>query len=289
MLTHLNKTSQNPKRVVVLGAGGFVGRHTAENLQAKNIPHLSLTRQQVDLLHPNAKHALAECLRPGDALVVISAIAPCKDQAQLITNLTMMTPVCEVLKSKATELSQVIYISSDAVYSDEVSLANENSVMQPSSFHGMMHAARELMIKVAVGDTPLTILRPSVLYGADDPHNGYGPNRFFRLTQQNQNIRLFGHGEETRDHIFIKDVAEIIALCLLHRSTGVLNVATGESVSFKDIADRIVKISGKNLAVEPTERMNPITHRKFDITACRQAFPKFAYTKLTEGLNIVQQ
>lgn len=284
MLQHLNATPVKPQRVVIVGAGGFVGSTTAQNLKTKGIETVNITRQQVDLLQPHAAQNLAEFIQPNDALVVISAIAPCKNAEQLISNLQMAQAVCETIKSKATELSQIIYISSDAVYADDVSLATENSNMQPSSFHGMMHAARELMLKSAAGAIPFAILRPSVLYGFKDPHNGYGPNRFFRLAQQNKNIGLFGGGEEQRDHIYVEDVAEIIALCLLHRSTGILNIATGNSYSFKDIADKIVKITDAGVSIEPTARQNPITHRHFDITACRLAFPNFRYTSLDAGL-----
>jgi nucleoside-diphosphate-sugar epimerase len=288
MLQHLNQVATKPQRVIIVGAGGFVGSTTLNNLKAKGIETVGITRQEIDLLKPNAQHALAEFVQPNDALVMISAIAPCKNSEQLIDNLQMMQTVCNVIKDKAALLSQVVYISSDAVYADDVALATEDSKIQPSSFHGMMHAARELMIKTAAGNIPLAILRPSILFGHADPHNGYGPNRFFRLVNQGQTITLFGGGEEQRDNIFVDDVAEVIALTLMHRSKGVLNIATGKSHSFKDVADLVVKTAGKAVAVEPTARQNPITHRHFDITACRQAFPAFAYTDIAVGLQKVQ-
>lgn len=289
MLQHLNQTAIKPQRVIIVGAKGFVGSTTLNNLKSKGIETVGISRQEVDLLKPNAQHALAEFVQPNDALVMISAIAPCKNSEQMIENLQMMQAVCNVIKDKAAMLSQIVYISSDAVYADDVSLATEHSKVQPNSFHGMMHAARELMIKTAAGNVPLAILRPSILYGFADPHNGYGPNRFFRLINQGQTITLFGGGEEQRDNIFIDDVAEIIALTLMHRSKGILNIATGNSHSFKSVADLLVKISGKAVAVEPTARQNPITHRHFDITACKQAFPAFAYTDIASGLQKVQQ
>lgn len=289
MLQHLNQVATKPQRVIIVGAGGFVGKATLNNLKSKGIDTVGITRQEIDLLKPNAQHALAEFIQPNDALVMVSAIAPCKSSEQLIENLQMMQAVCNVIKDKAAMLSQIVYISSDAVYADDVALATEDSKVQPSSFHGMMHAARELMIKTAAGNIPLTILRPSILFGLADPHNGYGPNRFFRLVNQGQKITLFGGGEEQRDNIFIDDVAEIIALTLMHRSKGILNIATGNSHSFKTVADLVVKITGKAVTVEPTTRQNPITHRHFDITACRQAFPTFTFTDIAIGLQKVQQ
>jgi nucleoside-diphosphate-sugar epimerase len=289
MLKHLNATAMQPARVVILGAGGFVGSTAAHNLRAKGIKTLEVTRDQVDLQHADAASKLTALLQAGDVLLIAAAIAPCKNGEQLLANIQMQHAICEAIKSKNADLTQVVYISSDAVYADDVALANEDSKMQPSSFHGMMHAARELMLKGVCGAVPLAILRPSVLYGFNDPHNGYGPNRFFRLANEEKNITLFGGGEELRDHIYVNDVAEIIAQTMLHRSHGALNVATGQSHSFKEIADKVVKLMAADVVVEATPRQNAITHRHFDITACRQAFPEFRYTTLDAGLALVQK
>jgi UDP-glucose 4-epimerase len=147
----------------------------------------------------------------------------------------------------------------------------------------MMHAARELMLKTDV-KVPLAILRPSLLYGARDPHNGYGPNRFRRLAEKGETITLFGEGEEQRDHIYIDDVARLVALVLSHRSRGTLNIATGVSTSFREIAEKVVSLSGKRPEIRGTPRQNPITHRHFDITDCLKTFPQFRYTPLQDGL-----
>ncbi len=72
------------------------------------------------------------------------------------------------------------------------------------------------------------MLRPTLIYGAADPHNGYGPNRFCRLAAAGEEIVLFGEGEERRDHVAVEDVAEIAFRVLMRRSRGVLNLATGD-------------------------------------------------------------
>jgi hypothetical protein len=70
----------------------------------------------------------------------------------------------------------------------------------------------------------------------------------------------------------------------MHCSTGILNVATGSSISFRGIAELVVALSGRPIEVRGTARQNPITHRHFDITECLKAFPQFRYTPLREGL-----
>lgn len=286
MLNHLNNHPKNPSRVVVLGAAGFVGSCIVRELIRENIPYLGLSRTQIDLLSMDAGIKLLDYIKPNDVLVICSAIAPCKNNAQLIENLKIIKNIISVFETVL--LSQIIYISSDAVYSDDINLVTELSTMQPSSLHGMMHSARELMLKTSVGNIPLAILRPSLLYGIDDPHNGYGPNRFRRLVEEDKNIILFGNGEEKRDHIFIEDVTKIVCLTIKHRSKGVLNIATGNSMSFREIAETVVNQFGKHIIIQESVRNNPITHRYFDITACYKVFPHFHYTSFQDGVKMLQ-
>lgn len=281
MLEHQTDAPQLPARVVVIGAGGFVGGAIAQQLQHENVPVLGLTRRDVDLLQEGAAKKLAGLVRAGDTVVFVSAIAPARNSAALMQNLVMAEQIIAVLATQPA--GHLVYISSDAVYADSANPATERSCRQPSSMHGMMHAARELMLRTEV-KAPLAILRPSLLYGARDPHNGYGPNRFRRLAAKGEPITLFGEGEEQRDHVFVDDVARLVSLVLAHRSRGELNVATGRSVSFREAAELAVKLSGKLVEIRGTPRQNPITHRHFDIAECLKAFPQFRYTPLREGL-----
>jgi nucleoside-diphosphate-sugar epimerase len=129
-----------------------------------------------------------------------------------------------------------------------------------------------------------------LLYGAADPHNGYGPNRFRRLAAAGQEIVLFGEGEERRDHVLIDDVAEIIWRVLARRSRGILNIATGKVTSFRQIAERIAGMAAPTVAIRTSPRSGPIPHdgyRAFDIAACQAAFPDFVYVEIDEGLKTV--
>jgi UDP-glucose 4-epimerase len=157
--------------------------------------------------------------------------------------------------------------------------------------HGAMHLARELVFSTSI-KAPLAILRPSLLYGADDPHNGYGPNRFRRLANAGEEIVLFGEGEERRDHVLIEDVAEVIFRVLQRRSNGTLNIATGDVHSFRAVADMAVMAAGRKVAIKGSPRNGPMPHngyRPFDIAACRAAFPDFSYTPILQGIAKAQQ
>jgi nucleoside-diphosphate-sugar epimerase len=131
------------------------------------------------------------------------------------------------------------------------------------------------------------MLRPTLIYGGSDPHNGYGPNRFRRLAAAGEPIVLFGEGEERRDHVAVEDVAEIVVRVLKHRSAGALNIATGEVHSFRQIAEMVVAQASKPVPIQGSPRNGPMPHngyRPFDIAACRAAFPDFHYAPLAEGL-----
>ena len=281
MLEHSTSIRRAPSRVVVIGAGGFVGRAICTRLAADKVPVLALTRNELDLLKPEAAAALQRLLREDDSVVFVSALAPTLNNAMLIDNLRMAEAVCAALA--AQPVGHLAYISSDAVYSDDANPVTERSCQQPSSLHGVMHLAREIMLHAAL-KLPLAILRPTLIYGAKDPHNGYGPNRFRRLAAKGEAITLFGEGEEKRDHILVDDVAALASAALHHRSKGVLNIATGRSASFREVAEMVVALSPRPVEIRGTPRQNPITHRHFDITDCLKAFPEFHYVPLRDGL-----
>ncbi|HWP27170.1 MAG TPA: NAD(P)-dependent oxidoreductase [Xanthobacteraceae bacterium] len=289
MLQHLHATPEPPDRVVVLGAAGFIGNALVKRLERSNYPVLPLTRKDIDLLDRDAGKKLSALLRPADTFVAVAARAPCRDAKTLAENMQLAAAMIEALTK--SPVAHVINISSDAVYADSPAPLTEASVMAPDTLHGAMHLAREIAFRVHVR-APLAILRPSLIYGPGDPHNGYGPNRFRRLANERQDIVLFGKGEERRDHVFIDDVAEVIVRVIERRSTGALNIATGTVHSFREIAERVVAEARAQVAIKETARTGPMPHngyRPFDISACRAAFPDFVYTPLAEGIAQAQR
>lgn len=284
MLNHLNTRAQPPERVVVIGSNGFVGGALVKRLAQSAIATLPVDRAKVDLLHPDAASALAALLRPTDTVVAVAAIAPVKNTRMLADNMQLVSTIIEALGR--VKVAHVVNIGSDAVYADEPLPLTEISPMAPSSLHGAMHLARELAFG-AQANAPLGNLRPTLIYGAADPHNGYGPNRFRRLAADGQDIVLFGEGEERRDHVHVDDVAELIVRVIQHKSIGALNIATGEVHSFMEIARACAEIAGTAAAIKSSPRVGPMPHngyRPFDNTACQQAFPDFRYTPIAEGL-----
>ena len=286
MLEHLNAAPRPPARVVIIGAGGFVGGAIRQKVTAGGIDVLPLTRKELDLLQEDAGERLARMLRPTDSVVMVSAIAPAKTVPMLMQNLRMGEAVCSALA--AVTVTHLLYVSSDAVYADAANPVTEDSSCAPSTLHGLMHAARELMLRSATA-APVAMLRPTLIYGAADPHSGYGPNRFRRQAERSEPITIFGEGEEKRDHVLVDDVAALALLILQHRSQGALNAVTGVSTSFHDIAHMVARQFGTAVKSIPRPGPRPhLLHRFFDVTQRVKAFPAFRPTALGRGLEIAR-
>jgi UDP-glucose 4-epimerase len=289
VLIHMHSQPESPARVVVLGGGGFIGGAITQRLRASGIPTLALSRIEIDLLSPIAVDALATLLQPSDVLIVASANAPCKDLAMLRGNLSMIDPVCTALQRKP--VAQVVYISSDAVYKDSTSPLTEESCAEPNSLHGVMHLAREVALRQAYAG-PLALVRPTLVYGLNDPHNGYGPNRFRRLAGQGQDIVLFGEGEERRDHVDVQDVADLVLHIMRRRSAGIANAVTGQVVSFREMAEFAASAFSPQVTVRGSTRVGAMPHngyRPFDNTALCAALPGLHFKHWQEGLTQVHQ
>jgi len=288
MLQHGHASDLVPERVVVIGAEGFVGAALVAQLAAAKISHLGLGRHEIDLLTTGAAELLAAQLRPGDVVVAAAARAPCRTMAMFIENMIIVKAIIDALVR--VPISHVINVSSDAVYGDEPAPLTEHAPTAPESLHGAMHLAREIAFRSEI-PAPLAIVRPTLIYGASDPHNGYGPNRFRRQAARGEEILLFGEGEERRDHVLVDDVAALILRIALRRSTGTLNIATGETYSFRAIAEMVVAAARKPLAIKGSPRHGPMPHngyRPFDPAASHAAFPNFRYVSLPAGIQRVQ-
>jgi len=285
MLEITQKTPVNPQRVVILGGGGFVGGALARFLAENNIPVKAVARADADLCDAASADILADMIEDGDVVVNAAAIAPCKNLEQLSANILIIQHVQAALKGK--KLAHLVNISSDTVYGDLENPIAERAALAPGSIHGLMHLIRETAINTQ-GGFPITHVRPTLIYGRDDPHNGYGPNRFMRQALAGEDISLFGKGEERRDHIFIGDLAEILWRVIAHRAIGAVNAATGQTHSFHELAELCIKLGQSSSQIRYLERSGPMPHnglRPFDVSNITNAFPDFRFTPIEDGLS----
>jgi UDP-glucose 4-epimerase len=280
MLTHRNAQPVKPARVVVLGAGGVIGKALLGRLNADGIAVLGLGSADIDLQDAAAAAKLRYVLQGDDAVVFLSALTPDKgrDIATLMKNLRMAEAVAEAMA--AVKCRQLVYMSSDAVYPFGIGTVDETTPADPLDLYGVMHKAREVMMMSAVPADALAILRCTLVASADDTHNSYGPNRFRRQAARDGRITLGGEGRETRDHVFADDVAELVRLVLLYRSFGLLNAVSGRSYSFAEVAHLVAASFDPPVEVDFAGGGGALTHRHYDPTALHRAFPNFHFRPL---------
>jgi UDP-glucose 4-epimerase len=272
-----------PHRVAVLGATGFLGRALVERIADAGIEVSPVDSRDLDLSSPSAGRALAQRLRPTDAVVLLAALKPGRqlDSEGFARNLAMAATVCEAVTE--ARCTHVVYVSTDAVYPFTGGAVREDLAPQPESLYALMHLSRERMMRGIEG-ADVAILRVAQVYGAGDPHSAYGPTRMVRSALTEGRIVLYGSGEETRDHIHVGDVASVIFRVLAMRSRGVVNVAAGRSISFASLAELVSRVCGRKIVLEREPRRMPVKHRAFDTTELQIAFPTLALTPLEDGI-----
>jgi UDP-glucose 4-epimerase len=273
------------ERVVVVGKSGFVGSEIMNLLGELGIETFGIGREEIDLVSQKAVHYLARVIRDSDTVVFAAADVPVKTLDQFERNLSMLRHFLEGIKN--LRLNHLVYISSDAVFADSTLPLNENSLRGPENLHGLMHLAREVALVKSSQQDVLCIVRPTIIYGANDPHNSYGLCSFMRLAERSEPIFLFGNGEEERDFIHISDVGKIIIEIIKHQSIGALNLVTGTVCSFLEGAKLVREITNSKSQIISKPRVGPMPHngyRPFSADNLNKAFPLFSAKSLQDGL-----
>ena len=273
-----------PARVVILGASGFLGRALQGCLPGVEVvTHSSRT---LDLTRGDALRALDGVLDAGTALIFAAALTPDRGQspATFLANVTMAANLAEYLGNRGP--GHVTYVGSDAVYGFDANPVTESTPVAPASYYALAKYAGERAMEYAAraAGVPLLLLRVTGVYGPGDPHGGYGPNAFARSLARDRTVRIFGAGEEQRDHIYVDDVARLALILLRSQATGLYNVATGHSRSFAEVLETLRHILPDEFRVTSAPRTGPITHRRYDTTRLAQAAPGFSFTPFEEGL-----
>ena len=252
------------KNIAILG-GGFISNSLRDLfITEKKFFIKQFRKKDLDLSKKKARKKLLYLSKKFDVLILIAAKAPVKNFDMFDYNLKILNNFCETLKKE--KLNHLIYISSDAVYKDTKNKINESSIKNPNSLHGLMHLYREKILKVFFKKN-LCIVRPTLIYGENDPHNGYGPNSFIRNAQRNREIKIFGNGEERRDHIHIDNVTHIIKNIIMKKYVGELNIVSGKIITFKQIAEKVINNYSNNSKIVKIARKGPMPHlglRQFD-------------------------
>lgn len=296
--------------MVILGARGFLSTHLQSWCRKAEVPFRAVSSAEIDLTQRESAAQLGALVRADDAIVMTSCVPPDqgRDYRALMANLRMVENVIVALEAAAC--AHFVCLSSDAVYDADKIPLDEDSTREPTDVYALSHTAREMLLASALEKRgiPACVLRLTAIYGAGDTHNAYGPNRFVRSALADGRIVLFGKGEERRSHVYIDDATEIIGRSLAHRSQGTLNVAVRRALSYRRVANEVIRLAGRPVEIvhaprtvpvihrpyKPTQvfrflynlgrPIGPVVHRTFLNSALFAAFPDFRFTPLEQGL-----
>jgi UDP-glucose 4-epimerase len=151
----------------------------------------------------------------------------------------------------------LIYISSGGtIYGNpDTNPVDESSPVAPISYHGAGKAAIEAFLHVCSSqfDNRITILRPSNLYGPDQPYvPGFGIIRtMLEKLKRDEPVEIWGDGEIVRDYLYIDD---FISACLVgipfeneQQKLRIFNVSSGQSLSINQLCDAIEEATRRRL------------------------------------------
>jgi UDP-glucose 4-epimerase len=272
-------------KIIVIGSSGFVGNAICNKIFNASIEIVKIDRTQFSkfkLLPSTFRNSI----EPSDVIVFAAAKVPAKTSLDYLENIRLVREFIELIDK--TSFAYLLNISSDAIYGDYLRPIIEEDSPQPTSIHGLMHYAREFLLNDLFGDK-IGNLRPTLIYGPRDPHNGYGPNRFIRQALKNEPIEVFGNGEEQRDHIFIEDVANIALNMIESKYVGNINAASGQTHSFTTIANYVKSKVPNSQIITKSRSQHNLPHngyRAFNVSKLLQVVPGIKLHDITSGIDI---
>ena len=192
-----------------------------------------------------------------------------------------------VFEEAAAVHAKIVFSSSAAIYGDTMALpVTEETPPKPLS----PYAEQKLAAEKALRGLQSVCLRYFNVYGPrQDPTAEYAAAvpRFIVKALAEQPLTIYGDGRQTRDFIFVEDVARanLAAFEAKLDNTEALNVGSGKSVTILDLAKRVVRLTGagsKILYDEP--RVGEIRYSACEIEAARTKIRFKPKVSLNEGL-----
>ena len=184
---------------------------------------------------------------------------------------------------------KVVYASSSSVYGNIVKIPiTEDFDRKPINPYGLTKLEDELLAeKYAQLGTKIIGLRYFNVFGIGQTLDYAGViTKFLDKINEGKSPIIFGDGSQIRDFIFVKDVARAnLAAMESDVKHGFFNIGTGKSISIKDLAYLMIKISGKLLEPE-YDKLPPgdVNLSTADITNSINLLNWKAETPLEEGL-----
>jgi UDP-glucose 4-epimerase len=246
--------------VVVTGGAGFIGSHVAEllrdegydvkvvddlsNGKRENVPDgcelLELSITDAEPLHEAIAGAQFVCHLGAQASVTVSVKDPARDLAVNVLG-TM-----NVLEAGVP----VVFASTGgALYGDRAPIpTSEASPTEPLAPYGASKLSGEAYLGTwsRLHGTPHVALRLGNVYGPRQSFDGEAGvvAIFSHALLHGDPITVFGDGTQTRDYVYVRDVARAFLLAARAGRPGTYNVGTAKESSVLDLVDSLERASG---------------------------------------------
>jgi len=293
-------------RVLVTGGAGFIGSHIVEHFQGRADVRV------LDNLRSGFKRNLNgfQCEFIEGSIVDRDCVRRAVQGVDYIFHLAAMISVpesmakpieCNELNTNGTlvvleaaaraGVKKLVLSSSAAIYGDNpVTPKLETMLPEPKSPYAITKLDGEFYCKMFAdeGRIQTACLRYFNVFGPrQDPRSQYAAAVpiFIERALRHEPITIYGDGEQTRDFIYVKDIAAANAYFATQSpATGVFNVAYGQRRSVKELATTICQLTGSRSEIRHApERAGDVKHSLAAVGRLRAAgfVPR---SNLPEGL-----
>ena len=290
-------------RAIVTGGAGFIGSHVVDALVAQGAEVAvvdSLVHGAKENVAAGAELHVRDIREPLDDLFdAVRPEAVLHLAAQADVRVSVARPVDDaevnvlgtirILEGARKHGAQVVFSSTGgAIYGDCTKSAPEDSPCEPLSPYGTAKLAAEEYLRAynRLYGTRHIALRYGNVYGPrQDPHGEAGVVAIFlgALARGDQ-ARIFGDGSQTRDYVYVGDVARATVAALGHEG-GVFNVGTGRETAVAELYELCARVAGSDLPAEHAPaRLGELQRSFLDPTLAAETLGFRAMVDLEDGL-----